>query len=332
MDSQKKRAGIFSRLFRRKKELAEKEEAKEEKSEAGSIKAGSATDSEPEFLKEIDSGKSSEDAPQELWFWVCDGEVLKGIKDLSKALKSMSKETFKYHVNRYKNDFSTWIEEVIGDSELSKSTKKAKSAKEMLAIILRSTKDKMSAKTKKPEVKAQAAASRKGTKRQSTFDQLVPRIKIEKKKNKTLREWEKDLLARERALNDEEQRLNEKKIALSKKRIALLKEKSELERQKFERFMASKEEKLSLKSLPESDVSAEASELVQKGQKSINELNELVAQARASIEKNMTEEANSLLNRAKQLLKLVYMDDDERRRKEYEVLELEADAKLASLS
>jgi len=52
-------------------------------------------------------------------FWCHDGRVMKNLDELSVALKEMSEDTFRYHVTADKNDFSKWVEDVIGDHELS---------------------------------------------------------------------------------------------------------------------------------------------------------------------------------------------------------------------
>lgn len=56
-------------------------------------------------------------------FFVCDGTVLKNLKELEVALMKMSYDTFSYHVNQDRNDFSAWIHNVLGDEELAKLIK-----------------------------------------------------------------------------------------------------------------------------------------------------------------------------------------------------------------
>lgn len=79
------------------------------------------------------------DVPQEKVFWVRDGKVLKNLRDLEKALNEMSDETFRYHANDSKKDFSHWVDEVVGDSKLAhdlqKATNRQKAAKAVAARI-----------------------------------------------------------------------------------------------------------------------------------------------------------------------------------------------------
>lgn len=67
------------------------------------------------------------DAAPEYCFWSSDGAVFKNLKDLKDALKKMNKDVFSNHVNKEKNDFAIWVEEVFGETELAKKLKKAMS-------------------------------------------------------------------------------------------------------------------------------------------------------------------------------------------------------------
>jgi hypothetical protein len=53
-------------------------------------------------------------------FWCHDGRVLRNIRELKDALEMMSDETYAYHANNEKNDFSNWIKDIIGDDKLAK--------------------------------------------------------------------------------------------------------------------------------------------------------------------------------------------------------------------
>ena len=67
-------------------------------------------------------------------FWCHDGQVFHDINDLIVGFDMMTDETFLYHANDDKNDFSCWIMDVIGDSDLGKEIKKAKSRKQAKEI------------------------------------------------------------------------------------------------------------------------------------------------------------------------------------------------------
>jgi Domain of unknown function (DUF5679) len=65
------------------------------------------------------SKSSLSDVAADKVFWCHDGRVIKNLDELGVALREMSDDTFRYHVTADRNDFSKWVEDVIGDHELS---------------------------------------------------------------------------------------------------------------------------------------------------------------------------------------------------------------------
>ncbi len=59
-------------------------------------------------------------------FYTHNGAVLKDLKMLSEALKDMSADSFKHHVNAHKNDFASWTEVILKEPELAKAMRKVK--------------------------------------------------------------------------------------------------------------------------------------------------------------------------------------------------------------
>lgn len=80
------------------------------------------------------------DAPQEKCFWVHNGPIVKNLKELLAALKRMKKDTFRHHVNKEKNDFSRWVNEVLGDKELADELKKTRSKRGFMEKIAKEIK------------------------------------------------------------------------------------------------------------------------------------------------------------------------------------------------
>ena len=59
------------------------------------------------------------DAAPEQCFWVNNGPIVKNLEELANAMPQMSDETFKHHVSNEKNDFSAWVNDVVGDKKLA---------------------------------------------------------------------------------------------------------------------------------------------------------------------------------------------------------------------
>ena len=73
----------------------------------------------------------------ENYFRVANGTVIKGLMDLDSSLESMSEETFKYHVNDYRNDFSTWIRETIKEEKLANDLLLTRDKTKTQVLVLR---------------------------------------------------------------------------------------------------------------------------------------------------------------------------------------------------
>ena len=63
--------------------------------------------------------------PEEYVFRCQDGRLLRDMKELAEALTTMTDETFTYHSNVEKKDFSNWVREIIGDEKLARDLEKA---------------------------------------------------------------------------------------------------------------------------------------------------------------------------------------------------------------
>jgi hypothetical protein len=63
--------------------------------------------------------KRLEKVPAENVFWCQDGKVFSDLAELGEGLVAMSDETFAYHSNAEKQDFSNWIRDIIGDELLA---------------------------------------------------------------------------------------------------------------------------------------------------------------------------------------------------------------------
>ncbi|MBI2133967.1 hypothetical protein HYU11_04765 [Candidatus Woesearchaeota archaeon] len=59
-------------------------------------------------------------------FWINNGPIVKSLNELSSGLKGITDVQFTHHLNKEKNDFSKWVNDVIGDAELAEDLKKVK--------------------------------------------------------------------------------------------------------------------------------------------------------------------------------------------------------------
>ena len=81
----------------------------------------------PKKMNSDEAKKLLSDCNSDQSFWVNNGPVLRNLDDLSAAIKSLSSEQFSHHLNKEKNDFARWVEDVVGDKELSEVLSKVKS-------------------------------------------------------------------------------------------------------------------------------------------------------------------------------------------------------------
>jgi hypothetical protein len=77
------------------------------------------------LISKREAAKFLAEVPAEYVFWCHDGRILRDMRALGKALSTMSDETYNYHANMAKNDFSTWVRDVIGDEKLASNLQKA---------------------------------------------------------------------------------------------------------------------------------------------------------------------------------------------------------------
>ena len=67
--------------------------------------------------------KGLKEAPADKYFYLHNGMTIKDLDELAVALNLMDRETFEYHVNNDKNDFSNWVKEIIKEDKEMKKTK-----------------------------------------------------------------------------------------------------------------------------------------------------------------------------------------------------------------
>ena len=75
------------------------------------------------------------DVPEEHVFYFSDGNQARNLEDLQNTLVRMNDDTFNYHSNIEKSDFSNWVKDVVGDEELAQKLRKAKDRSRALTAV-----------------------------------------------------------------------------------------------------------------------------------------------------------------------------------------------------
>ena len=68
-------------------------------------------------------------------FWCHDGRIIRNIRQLKDALELMSDETYAYHANKEKNDFSNWVKDIIGDEKLARDFSKSSNKRQAFEYV-----------------------------------------------------------------------------------------------------------------------------------------------------------------------------------------------------
>jgi hypothetical protein len=76
-----------------------------------------------------------QEAPKEHYFKLRNGQELKSLNDLRKALTYMNDEEFSHHVNQERNDFANWVRDALQNSELYEKIKNIHTKEELLATL-----------------------------------------------------------------------------------------------------------------------------------------------------------------------------------------------------
>jgi hypothetical protein len=77
------------------------------------------------------------DVPEQYVFRCHNGSILHNMKELEKELKTINAEDYGFHANVEKNDFATWVQDIIKDETLSKNLRKTANQQQAAAIVSR---------------------------------------------------------------------------------------------------------------------------------------------------------------------------------------------------
>lgn len=274
---------------------------------------------EPNFLMGIDLGQEHPSRIEpELALWLNDGRIVKSIEELAKALKTMKGRVFSQHQEN--NEIRDWVRDITGNAQIAAEIGAAKTKNDVIKALENHMKESRKKKKAEPaeNLEIQKAIEEIRTK-PSAMEKSSP-----------LEEREKILEEKERQLETEEDVLNRKRIALTNRRYTQLKERGGLEKEKFEKILKShyKEKRemgygQGMAGMPETALTQEYnSESIQK----------LISEARAELSNGDMAGAKKTITELKNAIKFADIEPSEIKRLGYEVLELEADLKLAMLA
>lgn len=68
-------------------------------------------------------------------FWCRDGKAFKNLYELREGLRNMSDETYIFHANAHRNDFSNWVRDVVKDNKLADDLRRANNRDEASKIV-----------------------------------------------------------------------------------------------------------------------------------------------------------------------------------------------------
>lgn len=111
-----------------------------EEKEKKKIEIEKGIDQESQELKELFTQVKINEilehqAPKEHYFKLRNGQELKSLNDLRKALGYMTEEEWNHHVNEVKNDFATWVKEALQNQEIYEKIKDIKKKEEMQELL-----------------------------------------------------------------------------------------------------------------------------------------------------------------------------------------------------
>lgn len=75
------------------------------------------------------------DAKPEHYFRLRDGRVVKNLSELVEALRNMSDDVFRHHVNSDRNDFYNWIRDIFKDGVLAHRVRNSRTQQKMASVI-----------------------------------------------------------------------------------------------------------------------------------------------------------------------------------------------------
>lgn len=116
-------------------------------------------------------------------FWLCTNQNLRSLNTLANSLEDVNDDVFRYHVNKYKNDFSTWVRDVIGDSDFAREISRIKTKDTLVRKVNEKVNESRKAVSKYQKIakKRKKAIKKKLMKRRKIKKKRKPKRKVKKK-------------------------------------------------------------------------------------------------------------------------------------------------------
>lgn len=129
-------------------------------------------------------------------FWLCTNEYLRSLNTLADALEKVSDDVFRYHVDKYKNDFASWVKDCIDDKDLAREISRIKTRYTLIRKIRENVDEAkaLSRRYKKVSESHRSKKSKKAAKKPKPKTAKASR-KTQKKKNK---KWKQSSSRRKR--------------------------------------------------------------------------------------------------------------------------------------
>ncbi len=77
------------------------------------------------------------DVVEEHVFKCCNGNILRNMRELAESFATMTDETFAFHSNTERNDFSSWVRDIIRDEKLARDLEKSLSRTQAARSVTR---------------------------------------------------------------------------------------------------------------------------------------------------------------------------------------------------
>jgi hypothetical protein len=81
--------------------------------------------------------KKPVEAKPENYFILVTGVPLKNLKELANSIETMNDWVFNHHVNDTRNDFSTWVKDILKEDELAEEIRQLRNMRDVELRILK---------------------------------------------------------------------------------------------------------------------------------------------------------------------------------------------------